>query len=393
MSAAKKVLLTNSERAFVLEATCKRKRVDGRNINDYRHTEIIFGADRGWCQVHLGKTIVTAHVSAEITAPKPARPVEGLFYLNLDLSPMAAPNFEPGRLSFYGVELNRLLEKCLQDSRCLDLESLCIVAGEKVWCVRVEVRVLNHDGSIIDCATIAAITALSHFKRPDVTVTADGVVEHPIEEKEPVPLGVYHMPLCTTLAFFSEGDHILVDPTELEEQVMEAKMVVAMNARRDFCTLQFNGGKMLLIKDQVFRCRAIAFKRVADLTAMIKKVLSEDADKRLRGEAKGFGYSIETDKLLRNKLNSYNSTVNVNQSEDIEMSETDELSSGEEVTKLGPGTEITNVAKWDLPELPATTKPKQTPNKTSTKLKPSKRKMDIDDSSEDEVMILEPDTL
>ena len=30
------------------------------------------------------------------------------------------------------VELSRLMERCLKESRCVDLESLCIVVGEKV---------------------------------------------------------------------------------------------------------------------------------------------------------------------------------------------------------------------------------------------------------------------
>ncbi len=30
------------------------------------------------------------------------------------------------------MEINRLLERCLKESKCLDLESLCIVSEEKV---------------------------------------------------------------------------------------------------------------------------------------------------------------------------------------------------------------------------------------------------------------------
>lgn len=45
---------------------------------------------------------------------------------------MAAPNFESGRQSDLAVQLNRLLEKCLKDSKAVDLESLCIKMNEKV---------------------------------------------------------------------------------------------------------------------------------------------------------------------------------------------------------------------------------------------------------------------
>ena len=55
------------------------------------------------------------------------------------------------------------------------MESLCIVAEESVWCVRLDIHVLNHGGNVADIAGIAGLAALSHFKRPDATVT-DGKV-------------------------------------------------------------------------------------------------------------------------------------------------------------------------------------------------------------------------
>ena len=40
----------------------------------------------------------------------------------------------------------------------------------QVWEVRVDIKVLNHSGNILDASSLAAITALAHFKRPDVSV-------------------------------------------------------------------------------------------------------------------------------------------------------------------------------------------------------------------------------
>jgi exosome complex component RRP45 len=76
---------------------------------------------------------ILAQVSCEVQQPKPTRPNEGLLFINVELSPMGAPHFEAGRQSELAVQLNRLLEKCIKDSRCLDLEALCIVAEEKVY--------------------------------------------------------------------------------------------------------------------------------------------------------------------------------------------------------------------------------------------------------------------
>lgn len=75
---------------------------------------------------------VLAQVSCEIQQPKSSRPSEGLLNVNIELTPMAAPHFEAGRQSELGVQLNRLLEKCIKDSKAVDLESLCIKSSEKV---------------------------------------------------------------------------------------------------------------------------------------------------------------------------------------------------------------------------------------------------------------------
>lgn len=73
-----------------------------------------------------------AQVSCEVQQPKASRPSEGILYINLELTPLGAPNFEAGRQSELSVQLNRLLEKGLKDSKVVDLESLCIKVNEKV---------------------------------------------------------------------------------------------------------------------------------------------------------------------------------------------------------------------------------------------------------------------
>jgi exosome complex component RRP45 len=49
-----------------------------------------------------------------------------------ELSQMAAPSFESGRGSELAVEIGRVVERGLRESRAIETEGLCIVAGEKV---------------------------------------------------------------------------------------------------------------------------------------------------------------------------------------------------------------------------------------------------------------------
>ncbi|KAG9339870.1 hypothetical protein JZ751_022375 [Albula glossodonta] len=272
--------LSNCERDFLLKAIQEKKRLEGRQTYDYRNIKITFGTDYGCCIVDLGKTRVLAQVSCELVAPKENRPTEGILFFNLELSPMASPSFEQGRQSELLVKLNRLLERCLRNSKCIDTESLCVVSGEKVWQIRVDVHVLNHEGNITDAASIAAIAALCHFRRPDVGIQGEEVTVYSADERDPIPLSIYHMPICVSFSFFLQGTYLLVDPCEREERVMDGLLVIAMNKHREICSIQSSGGIMLL-KEQVLRCSKIASVKVSEITDLISRALEND--KRVSG--------------------------------------------------------------------------------------------------------------
>lgn len=82
-----------------------------------------------------------AQVSAEITQPTATRPAEGILYINVNSGQIKRSNEQI-------VLLSRNLERTLKESRCVDLESLCIKAEEKVWKIRVDVNILNYEGNL-----------------------------------------------------------------------------------------------------------------------------------------------------------------------------------------------------------------------------------------------------
>lgn len=67
------------------------------------------------------------------------------------------------------------MERTLRDSRAIETESLCIVAGEKVWSVSVDITILDHDGNLADAAALAALASVVHFRRPHVDVIGNEV--------------------------------------------------------------------------------------------------------------------------------------------------------------------------------------------------------------------------
>lgn len=293
--------LSNCERDFLLKAIEEKKRLDGRQTYDYRKIKITFGTDYGCCFVDLGKTRVMAQVSCELVAPKENRPNEGIMFFNIELSPMASPAFEQGRQSELSVKLNRQLERCLRNSKCIDTESLCVVSGEKVWQIRVDVHMLNHDGNLMDAASIAAITALYHFRRPDVGIQGDEVTVYSPEERDPIPLSIYHMPISVSFSFFQQGTYLLVDPCEREERVMDGLLMIAMNKHREICSIQSSGGIMLL-KEQVMRCSKIASVKVSEITELINKALVNDKKARKAGGRCGFAESMPQERITALKM-------------------------------------------------------------------------------------------
>lgn len=146
----KETLLSNNEKVFVEAAIKDGLRIDERHLNEFRDLEIVFvSKEFGSIIVSLGETKVFACVSCEVSSPKASRPNEGTVFVNVEIGPMAAPHFEVGNLSEACIFINRILERTIRDSRCIDLESLCIIAEEKVWNLRVDLTVLNHEGNAV----------------------------------------------------------------------------------------------------------------------------------------------------------------------------------------------------------------------------------------------------
>ncbi|KAL3265563.1 hypothetical protein HHI36_009768 [Cryptolaemus montrouzieri] len=287
MSKIREYTISNCEKNFLLKCLKDQTRLDGRAFDEFRNIEIEFGKDYGCCCVSLGQTRVLAQVTCEIQVPKSSRPSEGILNINIELNPIAAPNFEPTSKNDLFTQLNRTLEKCLKDSKAVDLESLCIKMSEKVWALRVDVNVLNHEGNILDCASIAALSALHHFRRPDVTCDGEDFIIHKYSQRDPIPIVIHHYPVCITYSIFERGEFILADPTLLEEGVADAFLTVGMNSYKELCGLHL-GGKAELNPDILIQITQKAGNRAGIVVEQIKKAVKEENEKRLEDKSIGF---------------------------------------------------------------------------------------------------------
>ncbi|KAL4427701.1 hypothetical protein ABPG75_001790 [Micractinium tetrahymenae] len=281
--------ISNNEREFILKALKEGQRIDGRGPHELRPPRFSFALDDCSASVQLGGTRVMAVVTATLEAPYADRHNEGSLRFNVEFSPMASPAFEPGRPGEDAVEVARLVERGLRESRAVDLEALVVLAGRKVWHLRVDIHVLDHQGNLVDACALVALAALMAFRRPDVTVgggdDSQAVTVHPQELREPVPLSIHHLPLPVSFALWEDGELIAVDPSLKEEAAAAGKLTVTQNAFGELCSLQKIEG-CGLGAPQLMRCVRLAATKVEELTAALRKALDAHAVARVQARVR-----------------------------------------------------------------------------------------------------------
>ncbi|KAL4201254.1 hypothetical protein AMTRI_Chr02g215130 [Amborella trichopoda] len=277
-----------NEKKFIENALLSDHRVDGRRPFDYRRLSLKFGSDDGTAEVQLGQTHVMGFVTAQLVQPYRDRPNEGTFSIFTEFSPMADPSFEPGRPGEAAVELGRIIDRGLRESRAVDMESLCVLAGKLVWAIRVDLHILDNGGNLVDAANIAAVAALLTFRRPECSLGGEdtqNVIIHQPEVREPIPLIVHHLPIAVTFAFFDDGEILVIDPTYKEEIIMGGRMTVTMNTNEDVCAIQKPGGQGVK-QSEIMRCLRLASQKATDITDKIKKAVEaydlERAQRKIR---------------------------------------------------------------------------------------------------------------
>ncbi|KAL8170514.1 hypothetical protein V2J09_022318 [Rumex salicifolius] len=315
--------MTENEKHFIETALLSNLRIDGRRPYEYRELTIEFDLhwfrqteahsslvelekNDGSSEVQLGQTRVVGLVTAQLGQPYKDRPNEGSLFINTEFSPMADPSYEPGRPGELAVELGRIIDHGLRESKAVDTESLCVVPGKLVWSLRVNLQILDNGGNLIDAANIAALASLLTFRRPECTVRGnDGqeVEVHPPEKlelkdtrdrdmqrprsdplvSEPVSLIVHHLPISVTFALFSKINIVVVDPTYFEEALMEGRLTFTVNINGDVCAIQKPGG-VGVTQSIITQCLQIAMEKAADLTYIVQNAVEWYKSRRALGK-------------------------------------------------------------------------------------------------------------
>lgn len=241
----------------------QKKRIDGRKDTEFRKVTIEknpFGNAEGSARVRIGETDVIAGVKMEVGKPFPDKLDEGVLMVGAEFSPLASSDFETGPPGEASIELARVVDRGIRESKAIDTKKLCIEEGEKVWMIFLDVQIVNHAGNLIDAAALAGISALLNAKMPEY----DGEKLNYDKRKEKLPMTC--KPIAVTVSKIN--DMLFVDPAVNEENARGAMLVVTTKDNENICALQKSGSGYLTL-DEIEKAVEMSIKIGKELRKLV----------------------------------------------------------------------------------------------------------------------------
>jgi exosome complex component RRP42 len=237
------------------------KRFDNRKPSDFREISIETGISKkaeGSARVRMGKTDVIVGVKLDISEPYPDSPDQGNLMTTAELLPMSSPRISLGRPGIDSIEIGRIIDRCVRESKFIDMKKLCIREGEKVWSVFIDIYSLNDDGNLLDAAAIGTIIALKTAEIPKYDEKEEKILygessgkKLPLKKEIPLSITVYNI-----------GDKFIVDPTREEEDITKTRITIGA----------YNGSICSIQKGEE---KALSFEQIEGALDMHEKVWSE----------------------------------------------------------------------------------------------------------------------
>ncbi|MCI0497436.1 MAG: exosome complex protein Rrp42 [Thermoplasmata archaeon] len=220
------------ERDHIYRSASQGRRLDGRALDEHRRVEIEVNPIKtaeGSARVRMGNADVIVGVKMALGAPFPDRPNDGVMTTVAELRPVAYQYFETGPPRPESIEIARVIDRGVRESKMIDMAKLCVEEGVKVWVAFIDIHAINHDGNLIGAGGLAALAALMN-----TTVPAK---QFGIGEDFPLPIEHYPIPV-TSVKF---GSHIAVDPTAIEETVAECRLTTTFDEEGALRAMQKGG--------------------------------------------------------------------------------------------------------------------------------------------------------
>jgi exosome complex component RRP42 len=260
-------VIPSIKKDFIYKLLSEGKRIDGRAFDEYRPIKIetgVISKAEGSARVKIGNTQVLAGVKMDVGEPYSDSPESGVLTTTAELIPLASPDFEAGPPGEEAIELARVVDRGIRESKILQLDKLCIEPGEKVWIVFIDIHVLDQDGNLFDASLLASLAALYTATVPAERFELGENFKLPLLKDPPIS--------CTSVKL---DNAIVIDPILDEEEIADARLTVATDKKGDIRAMQkgLSGG---------FSIEEV--KKIIKASIHNGKKLREVLDKSIRGK-------------------------------------------------------------------------------------------------------------
>lgn len=141
------------------------------------------------------------------------------------MTKLCSPKHRAIGVSIDSQILNQTLFNIIHNSACVDLSELCISKGKLAWVLYCDLVCLDDDGSVLDVAVLAMISAFKSLQLPKINYDSDTKVikaDNQVKSR----LNLKCLPVATTFITF-EQKYVLADPTADEESIADTSITLA----------------------------------------------------------------------------------------------------------------------------------------------------------------------
>ncbi|MEM1627911.1 MAG: exosome complex protein Rrp42 [Desulfurococcaceae archaeon] len=272
----KDLLVPRIQAENMIKMLKKGERLDGRGLLDYRTITVVLNPiekSEGSALVRLGNTQVIAGIKLELSKPFEDRPGEGILQVHAEFVPLASPSFEPGPPDENAIEVARVIDRSLRESKAIKLDELAIEPGKTVWAIYDDIYLIDHHGNIIDAGMLASMLALQITRMPQLIQTNEGYKIDKSVKERPIPLST----LVTTVTLGIFKDIIIVDPTLEEEVLADSLVTIAVDEHERICGIQ-KRGHAGLSREILERSIEIAIDKGKWLIQQLRKILNNPSE-------------------------------------------------------------------------------------------------------------------
>ena len=259
----------DAQKEKVLKYLASGLRFDGRKTDEFREISVEYDVSKsaeGSARVKIGKTEVIAGVKLAVEEPYPDTQEQGNLMVNAELLAMSSPLFESGPPGDQAIELARVVDRGIRESKAIDVKKLCIKAKEKVWSVMIDVCTINDDGNLLDASALAALAALKNAKYPKYE---DGAIDYMTKTDKSLP--ILREPIAITV--LKIGDYFVVDPSPEEELAIDARLTVTVTKDGTMAAMQKGEGAPLTAED-VDKMVGLALEKAPELRKKLEQAPS-----------------------------------------------------------------------------------------------------------------------